>query len=480
MNFGIIRYVLGMVVDLEGILLLFPCLVALIYHEKEGYSFFLVAVVCLILGTISIIKKPKHKEFYSKEGFVIVALSWVVLSVFGALPMFLCGDIEKYIDALFETVSGFTTTGASISENVELFSNSTNFWRCFTHWIGGMGVLVFILAITPLNSGYNMHIMRAESPGPSVSKIVPKVKDTAKILYKIYFTMTVLQFFCLIIAGMPVYDSICTAVGTAGTGGFGIKADSMASYNAAIQVIVTIFMILFGVNFNVYYILLKTKEKKMAFKIEEVKVYFLIIFLAIALITINVCNNVKNITYTIRHTAFQVGSIITTTGFATKDFNTWPQLSRAILVLIMFIGACAGSTGGGMKVSRILILIKSAKTELNYFMHPRCVKTIKMDKKVVEKDQVRDVHAFFVTYVLIFIVSLLIISLDNFDAVTNFTSVAATFNNIGPGLNVVGPTGNFAQFSVLSKIVLMLDMLAGRLEIYPMLLLFMPKAWRRN
>ena len=460
--------------------MLLPCIVALCYREEEGVTYLIVALALMSVGMIGCAFKPNNTMIYMKEGCISTALSWILMSLCGCLPFVITGEIPNFVNALFETVSGFTTTGASILTNVEAMSHISLMWRSLTHWIGGMGVLVFILAITPLNSGYNMHIMRAESPGPSVSKIVPKVKDTAKILYKIYFTMTVLQFFCLIIAGMPVYDSICTAVGTAGTGGFGIKADSMASYNAAIQVIVTIFMILFGVNFNVYYILLKTKEKKLAFKIEEVKVYFLIIFLAIALITINVCNNVKNITYTIRHTAFQVGSIITTTGFATKDFNTWPQLSRAILVLIMFIGACAGSTGGGMKVSRILILIKSAKTELNYFMHPRCVKTIKMDKKVVEKDQVRDVHAFFVTYVLIFIVSLLIISLDNFDAVTNFTSVAATFNNIGPGLNVVGPTGNFAQFSVLSKIVLMLDMLAGRLEIYPMLLLFMPKAWRRN
>ncbi|WP_022750059.1 TrkH family potassium uptake protein [Lachnobacterium bovis] len=481
MNFGIIRYILGLVVDLEGVLLLFPGLVAYLYHEKEGYSFLLVSIVCLILGTISIIKKPKDREFYSKEGFVVVALSWVVLSIFGALPMYLCGDIEQYIDALFETVSGFTTTGASIADNVEMFSHATNFWRCFTHWIGGMGVLVFILAIiTPSNGGYSMHLMKAESPGPSVSKIVPRIKDTAKILYKIYFFMTLAQMVCLLMAGMPLFDAICTAVGTAGTGGFGIKADSMASYNAAIQIIVTVFMILFGVNFNAYYILLKAKEKKAAFEIEEVRVYFLIIFMSIALITINICNDVKNIGYTIRHTAFQVGSIITTTGFATKDFNTWPQLSRAILVLIMFVGACAGSTGGGMKVSRLIILIKSAKREISYFIHPRCIKTIKMDGKTVEKEQVRDVHAFFVTYVMIFVGSVLIVSLDNFDAVTNFTSVAATFNNIGPGLNVVGPTGNFAQFSVLSKIVLMLDMLAGRLEIYPMLLLFMPKAWTRN
>lgn len=480
MNYDIIRYILGLVIELEGILLLLPSLVALIYKENEGYPFIIVALICIVVGLISILKKPKHQEFYSKEGFVIVALSWIVLSVFGAIPICLNGDIPNYVDALFETVSGFTTTGASIASNVEDFSKCTNFWRCFTHWIGGMGVLVFILALLPMTGGYNMHIMKAESPGPSVSKLVPKVRDTAKILYSIYFGMTVLQFVLLVFAGMPIYDAVCTACGTAGTGGFGIKADSMASYSTIIQGIVTVFMILFGVNFNAYFYLLRTKNKKDAFKIEEVKIYFAIIFASILIITLNVLNRFGSVFEAFHHTAFQVGSIITTTGFATRDFNQWPQLSRTILVLIMFCGACAGSTGGGIKVSRILILFKSAKRELSYIIHPRIIKRIKMDRKVVDKQQVRGVSAFLVTYLCIFIGSLLIVAIDNFDLVTNFTAVAATMNNIGPGLNVVGPTGNFAQFSYLSKFVLIFDMLAGRLELYPLIILFTPAVWKKN
>lgn len=479
MNYSIIGYILGWVLLFESMFMMLPSLVAAIYKEQEGWAFLCVAIACCLLGLIGVRKKPKNQVFFARESFVIVALCWIVMSIFGALPFVINKDIPHFTDALFETISGFTTTGASILTDVEALSYCSLFWRSFTHWVGGMGVFVFLLAVLPMTGGYNMHLMRAESPGPSVGKLVPKVRDTAKILYIIYFVMTLFEVVLLLLAGMPLFDALTTSFGTAGTGGFGIKNSSIAGYSAAIQVIVTVFMILFGVNFNAYYLLLG-KHKKNVFKIEEVRWYFGIIAVSIGLITFNVRHMFGSIAEALRNAAFQVGSIITTTGFATTDFNLWPQMSKTILVVIMFIGACAGSTGGGIKVSRIIILLKTVKQEMSYFIHPRSVHVIKMDDKALDKDTVRGVSTFLSTYIIIFGISVFIIAFDNLDMVTNFTAVTATINNIGPGLEIVGPTGNYSVFSPLAKYVLMFDMLAGRLELYPLLLLFSPSVWKKN
>ena len=479
MNYAIIGYILGWVLTIESLFMFLPCIIAAIYREETGWAFLTVAVIGLLAGFIITRRKPKNTVFFTREGFVIVSLSWILMSLVGAIPFVLNGDIPNFTNALFETISGFTTTGASILADVEALSNCSLFWRSFTHWIGGMGVLVFLLAILPMTGGHNMHLMRAESTGPAVGKLVPKVKETAKILYMIYFCMTVVQMVLLLIAGMPWFDAVTTAVGTAGTGGFGIKADSMAGYSPAIQWIVTIFMILFGVNFNMYYLLLG-KNKLNAFKLEEVRWYFVVILVSTGIITANIASTYSNLSDAVRDAAFQVGSIITTTGFATTDFVIWPMASQVILVILMFLGACAGSTGGGVKISRIVIMLKAVKQEVMYLLHPKSVKMIKMDDKAVDKSVVRNVTVFLATYVLIYIVSLILVSFDNFDFATTFTGVIATLNNIGPGLGAVGPAGNFDGFSDLSKYVLMFDMLAGRLELYPMLLLLTPAVWKKN
>ena len=479
MNYAIIGYILGWVLTIESLFMFLPCIIAAIYREETGWTFLTVAVIGLLAGFIITRRKPKNTVFFTREGFVIVSLSWILMSIVGAIPFVLNGDIPNFTNALFETISGFTTTGASILADVEALSKCSLFWRSFTHWIGGMGVLVFLLAILPMTGGHNMHLMRAESTGPAVGKLVPKVKETAKILYMIYFCMTVVQIVLLLIAGMPWFDAVTTAVGTAGTGGFGIKADSMAGYSPAIQWIVTIFMILFGVNFNMYYLLLG-KNKLNAFKLEEVRWYFVVILVSTGIITANIASTYSNLSDAVRDAAFQVGSIITTTGFATTDFVIWPMASQVILVILMFLGACAGSTGGGVKISRIVIMLKAVKQEVMYLLHPKSVKMIKMDDKALDKSVVRNVTVFLATYVLIYIVSLILVSFDNFDFATTFTGVMATLNNIGPGLGAVGPAGNFDGFSDLSKYVLMFDMLAGRLELYPMLLLLTPAVWKKN
>lgn len=477
MNISIIRYMLGQVLRFEGFFLLLPCIVALIYQESSGFAFLGTALLCIMLGTLVTSKKPHTTVFYLKEGCVTTALSWIVLSIFGALPFVISGEIPSFTDALFETVSGFTTTGASIVSDVEALSHCTNFWRCFTHWIGGMGVLVFLLAIIPLSGGSNMNLMRAESPGPSVGKLVPKMKLTARILYSIYLCMTILMVILLLLGGVPLFEALCTSFGTAGTGGFGFLNDSMASYSPYVQWVITIFMILFGVNFNAYYFILYKQFRK-AFSMEEVRCYFIIILTAICIIFINTIHLFSNAFEALTHIAFQVGSIITTTGFSTTDFNLWPQTSKMILVLLMFIGACAGSTGGGMKVSRFMILFKSLGKELHSYVHPRSVKKIQIDGKPVEHDVVRSVNMYCFAYVLIFCASLLIVSLEGYDFTTNFTAIAATFNNIGPGLELVGPTSNFGFLSNLSKWVITFDMLAGRLELFPLLMLFHPTLWK--
>lgn len=478
MNYSIIIYIIGSILKVEAFLMLLPGLTAIIYRETSGFSFLITILLCLTLGYLITRRKPANKVFYTREALVTVAFSWIVLSIAGAIPFVLSGSIPHPIDALFETVSGFTTTGASILNSVEDLPHCILFWRSFTHWIGGMGVLVFILSLLPLTGGYHMSLMKAESPGPTVSKLVPKVQSTAKILYVIYFAITFTEFLFLILGKMPVFDAICSAFGTAGTGGFGIKNDSFASYSPYLQNVVTIFMILFGVNFSAYYLIL-TKKFIQGIKIEEIRYYFGIIFLATLLISLDVRPLFSNYGEAVQQTAFQVGSIITTTGFATADFNQWPALSKTILVMLMFVGACAGSTGGGIKVSRFVIYAKTVRKEFHVYLHPNAVKKVRMDGKTVAHETIRATNVFLILYILVFAGSLFLITFDEFDLVTNFTAVAATLNNIGPGLEMVGPTANFSLFSYGSKCVLILDMLAGRLELFPIMILFSKYTWKK-
>lgn len=479
MNYSIVLYILGCVLKFESAFLVLPIFVGLIYKEDSSLSYLLVALICLGLGLLLTRKKPKSPNLYTREGFVTVALSWIVMSIFGALPFVLTEDIPSYVDALFETISGFTTTGASILSEVETLTKASLFWRSFTHWIGGMGVFVFIMAILPLMGGSTMNLMKAESPGPSVSKLVPHVKDTAKILYGLYIAMTFCEVILLTIFGMPLFDSLTTSFGTVGTGGFGIKNDSITSYAPALQNIVTIFMILSGVNYVAYFYLITGKIKE-TFHLEEVRWYFLIILATAGIITVNTLSMYPSVGETMRHAFFQVGSIITTTGYSTTDFDLWPEMSKSILVILMFMGACAGSTGGGMKVSRLVILFKTIRKELSLIIHPREVKKIRMNGHVVEHEVVRATNVFLVIYFAVLMISTLLISIDEFGFTTNFTAVVATLNNIGPGLELVGPTQNFSIFSVFSKFVLMFNMLAGRLELFPMMVLLMPTTWKRK
>ena len=479
MNYSMISYIIGWILSVEAALMVPSILVGLIYRESTVNALVVSAVLCLVFGILLTRKKPENKAFYAREGGVIVALCWVIMSVMGALPFILSGEISNPVDALFETVSGFTTTGASILSNPAGMTHCIMFWRCFTHWVGGMGVLVFLLCLLPMTgSGYNMNLMKAESPGPSVGKLVPKVQSTAKLLYGLYFALSILQLILLLLGGMPLFDSLCTVFGTAGTGGFGIKNDSFGSYSTYLQSVVTVFMILFGINFNVYF-LFYMKKPKDAFKCEEARWYLGIIAASTLIITFFIRDYYPNIFQSFHHAAFQVGSIITTTGFATADFNLWPTVPKNLLVALMFCGACAGSTGGGMKVSRILLLFRTMINEVHSNLRPNSVKRVYFEGKPVDKEILRSVSVFLATYFFIFSISLLLIGIDNFDLTTNFTAVAATFNNIGPGLELVGPTQNFSIYSNFSKIILIFDMLAGRLELYPMLILFSRNTWRK-
>ena len=483
MNFSVIKRVLGWMLLFEGLFLLLPLITAIIYWEEAFFSFLMTIGLCGAIGGLCIIGKPKKLDIYAKEGCIIVALCWIVMSLFGALPFYFSGEIPSYIDALFETVSGFTTTGATIiptGEMVEALPRSILIWRSFTHWVGGMGVLVLVMAFLPLSGARNMHIMKAESPGPSVSKLVPKVRKTAKILYLIYTLMTLAEFIFLLCGGTSVFESLNIAFATAGTGGFAIRADGFAGYSSYIQIVVTVFMLLFSINFTSYYLLLKGRLKEVFNS--EVRTFLVIVIAAIAMITLNLHFTQSQALAggeAVKHSAFTVASIISTTGFATENFDLWPSFAKTILVMLMFVGACAGSTGGGMKVSRFLIWGKGAKNEVRRMLHPKQVKKITMDKQVVDHEVVRSANAYLIAYILIFVVSLLIVSVEGFDLTTNFTSIAATINNIGPGLGMVGPIGSFAEFSILSKLVFIFDMLAGRLEVFPMLVLFSMKAWKK-
>lgn len=479
MNHSMIRYVVGAVLCFESVFLCLPMLIGFICGEKSAFSFLICAAISMALGILMVIRKPKRYDFYATEGFVSVSVSWIALSIIGALPFWISKEIPHLEDALFEAISGFTTTGASILNDVEALSRCCLFWRSFTHWIGGMGVLVFVLAVFPLRGGNVMFLMKAESPGPSVEKLVPRVKNTALILYGVYTALTLAEMVFLLVAGMRPFDAVNLSLATAGTGGFGVLNSSAGAYSSAQQVIITVFMILFGVNFNVYYLIL-VKRFKDVWQSEEVKTYLAVILASGLLIAYDVRHLFPGPMEALKHSFFQVASIITTTGFSTADFDKWPTFSCSILVLLMFCGACAGSTGGGMKVSRIIIMVKTAVKEIFTIKHPHGVKTIKVDGRVVENETIRSVNTFVVIYALLFAGSVLLISLDNFDFTTNFTAVAATINNIGPGLSMVGPTGNFSQFSAFSKVVLMFDMLAGRLELLPMIVLFSPLVWSKN
>mgnify|MGYP004625065609 CR=1 FL=1 len=479
MNYRIILHTLGWVLNLEALALALPLICAAVTGEQSYIPLFAVCMaICAVIGVSLTLRTPKNKTMYSKEGFVTVALAWIVMSVFGALPFVISGFIPNFADALFETVSGFSTTGASILSDVEALPKSLLFWRSFTHWIGGMGVLVFLVAILPLAGGDNLFLIKAESPGPSVSKLVPKVRTTANILYKMYFVMTVIQVIFLLAGGLDLFSALTLSFGTAGTGGFSIKNSGIADYSPYVQNVITVFMILFGVDFSLYYMILLGKIKDVA-KSDELRTYIGIIVLATAVIAFNCRGLFESTATTVRHAAFQVAAITTTTGYSTVDFDKWPELAKTILIVLTFTGACAGSTAGGIKLSRIIILVKSIFKEIKTVSHPKSTHKIKMNGRVVDHDVIRAINVYMAAYALIFVVSLLVISFDERDFVTNFTAIATTLNNVGPGFGGVGPTCNFSDYSALSKVVMTIDMLIGRLEIFPILVLFSPYAWRK-
>lgn len=479
MNIGIVIYIIGWILEFEAAFLLLPALTGLVYREPQAaVIYFATAICCFLLGFLLKRKHPSKKDLSTREGFTCVALGWTIMSLFGAVPFVLTGEIPHYVDAVFETISGFTTTGASILTDVETLTHASLFWRSFTHWIGGMGVFVFMMAVLPLMGGSAMNLMRAESPGPSVEKLVPKVRNTAKILYQLYFGITAAGILSLLLCGMPLFDSLLTTFGAVGTGGFGFKNDGMASYSPLIQNVTTLLMILSGINYTVYFLLLRRHFKEVL-TMEELRWYLLIILAGAGLIIIDIRGLYPSLEESVRHAFFQVGSIITTTGYSTTDFNAWPQLSKTILLVLMFIGAGAGSTAGGIKVSRIIILCKAIRRELSMIIHPRMVKKIRMDGRVISHETMRSTNVFISVYFVIFFLSLLLVALDEFDFTTNFSAVAATLNNIGPGLELVGPTQNFSLYSPFAKCVLIFDMLAGRLELFPVLVVLMPSCWKK-
>ena len=481
MNITAILNIIGHVMKYEIILLLIPFFLALFYGQGDANAFLYTVLLMIPIALILIKIKGKKNEIYAKEGFLTVGLAWIVISFFGALPFVFSGAIPSLVDAFFETSSGFTTTGASILTEIQSLPKGILFWRSFTHWVGGMGFLIFILALMPTFSGNTIHLLKAESPGPTPGKIVPKIKQTAKILYAIYFVLTLIETIFLKSAGLSWYDSIIHALGTAGTGGFSNMNASVAAFNnPAVEWIITIFMLLFGVNFVLYFQLIRGNVKAF-FKSEELKWYLIAVFASIIIIAVNIIPfNHGDVTKSIRDSAFQVSSIVTTTGYATVNFNLWPTLSKVILIMLMFMGAMAGSTGGGIKTIRIVIIFKAIRREIDKILHPRRVKSVKIDGNVVEEETISGVFLFIFAYIIISLIAIFIVSFDNFDVTTTVTSVIATLSNIGPGLEMVGPAGNFSAFSDLSKLVLSFCMLAGRLEIYPMLILFSPSLWKKN
>lgn len=478
MNRKMVYYLTGRIILLEGALLLAPLAVSLIYWDKGIVPFLITIGICVIVGSIlSLLFRNHSSIIFAKEGFLITALAWVSLSLIGAIPFVLSKEIPNYIDAFFETVSGFTTTGASILGDVESKSHSILFWRSFTHWMGGMGILVLMVAIIPNLSGRTIHVLRAEMPGPTMGKLVPKLRDTAKILYYIYFVLTLLEFILLMLGGMPTFDSAIHALGTAGTGGFGIKNDSITSYSAYHQWVIAAFMMLFGVNFNLYYLLILRRFRSV-FRSEEFWTYVTVVLAATGLVTWNILSIYGNLPEAVRQAFFQVNTVVSTTGFSTADFNAWPELSKTVLVLLMFMGGCAGSTAGGLKVARLVMLFKTVRREVRHLLHPRSVSAVRFEGKALDDGTLVSVGNYFALYIGLFVLFLLVVSFQpGFDFLSNFTAVASCFNNIGPGLAKVGPTANFSAYQPVIKLVLAFAMLFGRLEIYPMLISMSPSSW---
>lgn len=471
---------IGQIVLSEAVLLILPLAVSLIYGESCFTAFIAAIIIAAVIGCGLVLAfRPTDKVIYSKEGFIIVALSWIILSLIGALPFVFSGEIPDYADAFFETVSGFTTTGASIVTNLEAMSHGILFWRSFTHWVGGMGVLVLVMAVLPTSTDRSIHIIRAEMPGPVVGKLVPRVRQTAKILYLIYVGLTILEIIMLCFGGMNLFESAVHAFGTAGTGGFGIKSDSIGGYSPYIQWVITVFLILFAANFNIFFLILMRKFKAVASS-DELWTYLGIIAVSVTVIAINIYPIYGNAGDSIRNSAFQTMSILSTAGFSTVDFNAWPELSKAILFILMFIGGCAGSTAGGLKVSRVLMLAKSVRRELYRMIHPRAVSSVKLDGRKMEDSVLSGVGIYLAIYVGIYLLSFLLISFEPFDFETRFSSVAACFNNVGPGFGEVGPMGSYAGYTAFSKVVLSIAMLLGRLEIYPLIFAFMPSLWAKK
>ncbi len=480
MNKKIVSYMVGRILQIEAILFLLPFAVSLIYKEKCAIAFLISALIAMGAGLIlTYVFGKNDKMIFAKEGFAIVSLAWIFMSVIGALPFMISGEIPNFADAFFETVSGFTTTGASILTDVESMSHGLLFWRSFTHWVGGMGVLMFIMAIFPQETGRSIHIMRAEVPGPIVGKLVPRVRETAKILYLIYIAMTVVEVLLLLLGGMSLFDSLLHSFGTAGTGGFGIKADSVAGYSPYLQWVITIFMFLFGVNFNIYYLLL-IKRFRSAFKSSELIAYFIVVLIAGGLVALNIGSMYGSVEETLRQAFFQVSSIITTTGYTTANFDLWPSFSKMILIFLMFIGACAGSTCGGIKISRFMIAFKTFLRDIKRMLHPRSVGSVNFEGKKVDNQTINNVSAYFAVYFMLFFILLTILSIEPFDFETNFSAMASCFNNVGPGLAGVGPLSSYALYSPWAKMLLSVAMLFGRLEIFPLLLIFTPNIWKKK
>ncbi len=480
MKYRTLIHTLGNILIIEGLVLIIPLLMALFFKEMSSAVAFVITIgICMVLGFLFTRIKREKQPIVSKDGYIIVSMSWLIMSLIGAIPFVISGDIPNYIDALFETLSGFTTTGSTILTNVETLNKSMLFWRSFTHWLGGMGILLFMLAFLPMKGESTIHLLRAESPGPTVSKIVPKMKDSAILLYIIYCVLTILEFILLLIGDMPVFDSIIHTLGTAGTGGFSIKNASIGYYNSTyITWVITIFMMLFAMNFSAFF-LIYMKRAKEIFKISEIRYYVIILGVSIIAITLNIWHMYGSFFESLTNAAFSVATMMSTTGYATVDFNTWPGFSKMILVALMFIGGCAGSTAGGVKVSRLRLLLASAKCDLKRLSNPRSVRVIKVDGKVINMSVIHDCYSYLTFYVIMMLISIVIVSLDSFDFETTSTAVLSAISNVGPGLGGVGPTGNFAAFSPLSKIVLCIDMLAGRLEIMPVVMFLLPGTWKK-
>ncbi len=479
MNRKIIINAMGTILIVESALMLLPAITAAVYGEKCIWAFLITIVAACILGAACKLVKPKNTVIYAKEGFVIVALTWIILSVVGAVPFVLSKAIPNFVDAFFETVSGFTTTGASVVGNVEALPHGILFWRSFTHWVGGMGILVFVMAVLPNVSDRPMHILRAEMPGPIIGKLLPKARDTAKILYLIYVVMTAIEVVFLLCGGMPLFESLLHAFGTAGTGGFGIKSDSLGSYSPYLQWVITVFMLLFAINFNLYYLLLIRRFRAVT-KSGELWFFLAIVGISVAAVTGNIYSVYGNLSDSLRHSSFQVASIISTTGYSTANFDLWPTFSKTILLVLMFIGGCAGSTAGGIKVSRILLMFKIAGKEIRHLLHPRAVNAVRLEGKPVDNATVKSVSSYFLIYFICFFAVFILLGLEPLSIETNFSAAVSCFNNVGPGLAAVGPMESYGIYSAFSKVLLSFAMLFGRLEIFPMIILFAPSTWKRN